>query len=268
MPASKISVQKTSAPKIPAQQNVPMRIWFREYTESLLVAVILALILRFFVISAYKIPTNSMAPTLKIGDFIFAYKLTYGVPIPFSGGERWGLTLPNRGDVVVFRYPGNESVSYVKRVVGLPGDRIALKNKRLYINDAEASYQPPLSKTIADDRPRHEQDSTSQTVEERFPGSTHLVMQKAVETSEAHPANAADVDPADLFGPVVVPPGHIFVLGDNRDAGDDSRYWGTVPVRHLEGRVIAVWMSFDWLNRWGGARYPSIRWERVLRSVR
>lgn len=245
---------KTSAQKIPAQQNIPTtRIWFREYTERLLVTVILALILRFFVISAYKIPTGSMAPTLKVGDFIFAYKLAYGVPIPFSSGkEHWGWTLPSRGDVVVFRYPGNESVSYVKRVVGLPGDRIALKNKRLYINDAEASYH-----------------------EEKFPGSTHLVIRDTAgrsdsdaDTTGVDAANAADVDSADLFGPVVVPPGHIFVLGDNRDSSDDSRDWGTVPVRNLEGRVIVVWMSFDWMKRWGGDRYPSIRWERVLRSVR
>jgi signal peptidase I len=109
----------------------------REYTESLIVAICLALVLRFFVISAYKIPTGSMLPTLKVGDFIFAYKLPYGFPVPFSNGQRWGSTLPQRGDVVVFRYPGNENVNYVKRVVGLPGDQIAIKNKKLVIKGIE-----------------------------------------------------------------------------------------------------------------------------------
>lgn len=228
-----------------------IKIILREYTESLIVAVILALILRFFVVTAYKIPTGSMVPTLKVGDFIFAYKLPYGVPVPFSGGERLGAKLPERGDVVVFRYPGNESVNYVKRVVGLPGDRIAIKTKKLFINDLEASYQP-LSKDVIQDLPGNEYYAA---FEESFSGSAHLVIRN-------------NADEADFFGPVVVPPGHIFVLGDNRDSSDDSRYWGTVPVKNLEGRVIMIWMSFDWLNRWGDERYPSIRWERVFQSVR
>jgi signal peptidase I len=223
----------------------------REYTEALVVAVLLALVLRFFVISAYKIPTGSMVPTLKVGDFIFAYKLTYGVPVPFSGGERIGARLPGRGDVVVFRYPGNESVNYVKRVVGLPGDRIAIKNKKLYINEVEAEYRELPTEAIHD-IPGNEYYSA---YEESFDGMSHLVMKNMA-------------DEAGFFGPVVVPPNHIFVLGDNRDSSDDSRYWGTVPLKNLEGRVILIWMSFDWLDRWGNDRYPSIRWQRVFSSVR
>jgi signal peptidase I len=229
----------------------PGKFIVREYTEALIVAVALAFVLRFFVISAYKIPTGSMVPTLKVGDFIFAYKLPYGVPIPFSGGERMGMRLPDRGDVVVFRYPGNESVNYVKRVVGLPGDRIAIKNKKLFINEVEAQYQPEPKELIGD-VPGHEDYSV---FEESFDGSSHLMMKNAA-------------DEAGFFGPVVVPPNHIFVLGDNRDSSDDSRYWGTVPVKNLEGRVLMVWMSFDWLNRWAGDRYPSVRWSRVFQSVR
>lgn len=231
--------------------SVPVRILVREYTESLLVAVLVALVLRFFVISAYKIPTGSMVPTLKIGDFIFAYKLPYGIPIPFSGGERWGPTLPKRGDVVVFRYPGNESVNYVKRVVGLPGDRIAIKNKKLFINEIEADYiaQP---EDVIQDLPGKEYYAAFQ---ETIGASSHLVIRNRA-------------DETDFFGPVVVPPGHIFMLGDNRDSSDDSRYWGAVPLRNLEGRVVVVWMSFDWLHRWGDERYPSVRWDRVFKAVR
>ena len=223
----------------------------REYMESLIVAVLVALVLRFFVVSAYKIPTGSMVPTLKVGDFIFAYKLPYGVPVPFSGGERWGQRLPKRGDVVVFRYPGNQNVNYVKRVVGLPGDRIAIKNKRLLINEVEALYRPLPDAVIAD-LPGKEYYSAFQ---ESFSGSTHLVIKNVA-------------DETDSFGPVIVPPGQIFVLGDNRDSSDDSRYWGTVPLKNLEGRVVMIWMSFDWLNRWGDERYPTVRWDRVLQGVR
>jgi len=227
------------------------RILVREYTESLLVAVIVALVLRFFVISAYKIPTGSMIPTLKVGDFIFAYKLPFGLPVPFSGGERWGASLPKRGDVVVFRYPGNETINYVKRVVGLPGDRISIKNKKLYINTVEAEYRP-LGDDVIQDLPGKEFYSAFQ---ESFSSSTHLVINNRS-------------DQADFFGPVIVPPGHIFVLGDNRDSSDDSRYWGAVPLKNLEGRVVLVWMSFDWINRWGDERYPSVRWNRVFKGVR
>jgi signal peptidase I len=231
--------------------KLPGKILFREYMESLIVAVAVALVLRFFVIAAYKIPTGSMVPTLKVGDFIFAYKVPYGIPIPFSGGDRWAMQLPKRGDVVVFRYPNNRDVNYVKRVVGLPGDRIAIKNKKLQINDQESGYVP-LPDEVIQDLPGFEYYSAYQEVLEQ---STHSVIRNRA-------------DEADFFGPVVVPPGHIFVLGDNRDSSDDSRYWGTVPLRNLEGRVIMIWMSFDWLNRWGNERYPSIRWERVFKSVR
>jgi len=232
-------------------RTIPIRILVREYTEGLLVAILIAVFLRVFVISAYKIPTGSMVPTLKVGDFIFAYKLPYGFPVPLTGGERWGLRLPNRGDVVVFRYPGNETVNYVKRVVGLPGDRITIKNKRLFVNEIEADYKP-LPDEVISDLPGKEY---YQAFQETISGSTRVVIRSRA-------------DEADFFGPVVVPPGHIFVLGDNRDSSDDSRYWGAVPVKNLEGRVVMIWMSFDWFHRWGDDHYPSVRWSRVFQAVR
>ena len=227
--------------------------------ESLVVAVIVALFLRFFVISAYKIPTGSMVPTLKVGDFIFAYKFPYGVPIPFSDGDRWGKSLPKRGDVVVFRYPGNLNVNYVKRVVGLPGDQVAIKNKKLYINDQEATYVA-LADEVIQDLPGHEYYTA---YKETFSGSN-----TGAASSSTHLVIRSRSDESDAFGPVVVPPGQIFVLGDNRDSSDDSRYWGSVPLNDLEGRVVMIWMSFDWFNRWGDERYPTVRWDRVMRTVR
>jgi signal peptidase I len=226
----------------------------REYTESLIVAVCLALVLRFFVISAYKIPTGSMLPTLKVGDFIFAYKLPYGFPIPFSGGKRVSAKLPARGDVVVFRYPGNENVNYVKRVVGLPGDRIAIKDKKLLINDTETTLTP-LNHDVIGDIPSSELYMASK---EDFGALTTNAEHMIMNSKEAK---------NDAFGPVVVPPGQIFVLGDNRDSSDDSRYWGTIPVSHLEGRVITVWLSLDWMNTWAGDALPHIRWDRLFRKV-
>ncbi len=235
-------------------QKVPNRIIFREYFESLLVAIVIALILRFFVISAYKIPTGSMTPTLKVGDFVFAYKLNYGVTIPFSGGERMASRLPLRGDVIVFKFPGHEATSYVKRVIGLPGDHIQIKNKKLYVNGAQAQYTPENSDVIGD-LPSKEYYSV---YNEEFYGSSHLIIynqtQKDPETSD--------------FGPIVVPPQNVFVLGDNRDSSDDSRYWGSVPVRNIEGQVVLVWLSLDWLNRWGTDQMPQVRWSRVFQAVR
>ncbi|MCM2282406.1 MAG: signal peptidase I, partial [Bdellovibrionaceae bacterium] len=134
--------------------KVPAKIVLREYLESLIVAVIVALLLRFFVISAYKIPTGSMVPTLMAGDFIFAYKLPYGVPVPFTG-QKLATRPPARGDVVVFRPPGNESVNYIKRVVGLPGERIEIRQKKLFINDRESTYEA-LGETHIRELPGHE----------------------------------------------------------------------------------------------------------------
>lgn len=218
----------------------------REYIEALIVAVAVALILRTFVISAYKIPTASMVPTLKVGDFIFAYKLPFGVELPYSDHKKIGMTLPHRGDVVVFKYPGNESVSYIKRVVGLPGDKIAIRNKKLLVNDIEAQYRPEDPKIISD-QPGHE---FYKVFREILPGGSRTIM-----------INQADE--TEFFGPAVVPPGYVFVLGDNRDSSDDSRYWGAVPASNIEGRAFFIWLSMDWFS----GHLPRIRWERVFHRL-
>jgi signal peptidase I len=230
-------------------KKVPATIVLREYVESLLVAVIVAVFLRVFVVSAYKIPTSSMMPTLMAGDFVFAYKLPYGVPVPFSA-EKIGVEMPKRGDVVVFRLPGNESVNYVKRVVGLPGERIELRNKKLFINDVESQYEPITNEQLG-----------------KFPGQEYHVVSKEDFAGSTHFVMTRQDDEAGFYGPVIVKPGHIFVLGDNRDSSDDSRYWGQVPIKNLEGKVLVIWMSLDWLERWASDRIPSIRWERIFKSI-
>jgi signal peptidase I len=230
-------------------RKVPTKLVLREYIEGLIVAVVVALFLRFFVVSVYRIPTSSMAPTLRAGDLIIAYKLPYGIPVPFSN-HRLGMKLPRHGDVVVFRFPGDESIFYVKRVIGLPGERIEIRNKKLYINEVESTYEV-LGQELIRDFPGRE---SYQVYKESFAGSTRLVM------------NRNNNDPG-FYGPIVVPPGQVFVLGDNRDSSDDSRYWGTVPGPNIEARVLAVGLSLNWLERWGNNRFPSLRWERVLKIV-
>jgi len=227
-----------------------VRVVLREYIESLLVAIVVALILRFFVLAAYKIPTTSMTPTLKSGDFVFAYKLSYGVSVPFSD-VRLASSLPRRGDVVVFRLPSNETTHFIKRVVALPGEKVEIRNRKLYVNDTVAEYREAPTELIGD-LPGRE---LYAVLQESVLGSTHFVMNRNEEEAES-------------FGPIIVPPGQVFVLGDNRDSSDDSRYWGTVPLQNLEGQIVVVWLSLDWFQRWGGERYPSIRWERFFQSVR
>jgi len=224
---------------------------FREYLESLFAALLIALLLRTFVIAAYKIPTGSMIPTLKIGDCIFAYKLPYGVRLPFAKKNLVDPKLPARGDVIVFRYPEDESISFIKRVVGLPGDKIEIKRKKLFINDEMVKTEPVASDEIKDVPNKDLYLVQRETIE----GNTHLVMFRRG-------------DDNDDFGPETVPNGEVFVLGDNRDSSDDSRFWGSVPLGNLEGRAFFIWASFNWDNKLTGPHspvtLPSIRAERFL----
>lgn len=215
---------------------------------TLILAVLCALFVRNFVVTAYKVPTGSMQPTLKPGDFIFCSRMSYGFPIPFSP-KKWGASAPLRGDLVVFTYPNQPGVSYVKRVVGLPGDRVQIMKGRLFINEEPLKYEKLLDKNNENPNPE-----LFDIYQESF-GENHwrLIFQKKPETKD--------------FGPLVVPPGEVFLLGDNRDASDDSRYWGTVPMDQVVGKVVLIWLSLDWQSKWGGDRYPSVRWDRVFSAA-
>ncbi|MFV8256169.1 signal peptidase I [Bdellovibrio bacteriovorus] len=220
---------------------------WREYLTTLVLAVVCALFVRHFLVTAYKVPTGSMQPALKPGDFIFASRVSYGVQIPFAS-KRWNLTLPARGDIVVFSYPNQPSVTYVKRVVGLPGDRVQIVKGRLVLNDEPVSYE---KLDAASDNPNAELFDIFK--ETSGADSWRVIFQKTPDDKD--------------FGPLVVPPGEVFLLGDNRDASDDSRYWGTVPMTQVVGRVALIWLSLDWQRKWGGDRYPSVRWDRVFSTV-
>jgi signal peptidase I len=189
---------------------------FREYAEAILIALLLALFIRTFVIQAFKIPSGSMEPTLAIGDHILVNKFIYGVKIPFTSIHLFPLEQPQRQDVIVFIYPVEPDKDFIKRVIGVPGDTVQLINKKLYINGVEAK----------DPHAVYREDTL-------FPSE----MQKM-----------------ENFGPIRVPAGNFFVMGDNRDRSLDSRFWGFVPYKDVLGKAFIIYWSWDHENfrvRWG-----------------
>lgn len=229
---------------------------WRDYFENILVAVFLALLVRTFVLTGYKVPTGSMAPTLRPGDFIFSFRLPFGMKLPLVKQKIAGRT-PRRNEVVVFTYPEQPRTSYVKRVVGLPGDVIKIDSGILSVNGQ------PLELTELD----------SETIKD-LPNSQSLqIYQEHSEDGDRSILKLKD-SPGKNFGPLVVPTDEVFLLGDNRDASDDSRYWGTVPISRIEGRVVFIWLSLDWgkgpsspLESSVGSRLPSVRWNRVFTTL-
>lgn len=222
---------------------------WRDYVTTLVLAVVCALFVRSYVATAYKVPTGSMQPTLKPGDFILASRMSYGFSIPFMR-TKMDLSTPERGDLVVFSYPNQPSVSYVKRVVGLPGDRVQILKGRLILNDTPLSYEKLMNAG---------KDNPNEDVFDIFSENSEGQQWRVIMEKKGEDKN---------FGPLIVPPGEVFLLGDNRDASDDSRYWGTVPLSEVSGKVLLVWLSLDWQNKWGEDRYPSVRWDRVFSPLR
>ncbi|MDF1615729.1 signal peptidase I [Desulfurivibrio dismutans] len=180
---------------------------FREYAEAIIVALVLALLIRTFVVQAFKIPSGSMEPTLLIGDHLLVNKFTYGVRNPFNGEVWISLQEPARYDVVVFRYPRNPSQDYIKRIIGLPGETVEIRDKKVYI-DGEPLDDPRA--VFRDD--------------DILPPSRQ---------------------PRDNFGPVTVGPDELFTLGDNRDNSHDGRFWGMVETTALRGKAFVLYWSWD-----------------------
>ena len=188
----------------------------REYAESIVIAVILALIIRTFVVQAFKIPSGSMEDTLAIGDHILVSKFIYGTKIPFTSSRLVKIRDPRQGDVIVFEYPEDPSKDFIKRVVGTPGDVVKVVDKKVYVNGKP--YENP-----------HE-----------------VHKEKDIIPSEQNPR--------DNFGPVKVPEGSYFVMGDNRDRSYDSRFWGFVKNEKIKGLAFIKYWSWDkekFRVRWG-----------------
>ncbi|QWF69589.1 signal peptidase I [Methylomonas paludis] len=202
-----------------------------EYARSFFPVVFIVLILRSFLFEPFRIPSGSMMPTLLVGDFILVNKFSYGVRLPVLNTKIVELEEPKRGDIVVFRFPKQPEVDYIKRVIGLPGDRIAYFNRKLYING-----QPAPQVSLG--RYQGVGQGTNMT------GAEHLTEDLlGIEHSILVNAKVSSVE--DVF---VVPEGQYFVMGDNRDNSNDSRYWGTVPEANLVGKAFFIWMNWDWQN--------------------
>ena len=211
-------------------------VW-REWGESLLVVLIIAFVVRSFIVAPFKIPSSSMVPTLDVGDYIFVLRYSYGLRIPFTNIQLMPKA-PKRGDVVVFDYPENRSMDFIKRVIGLPGDTIDYKDNALYIN----GQKMPL--TRIGNRSYFMGDGevdVSGLYREDLMGVKHDVLRKDFSIKD---------------GEWKVPAGEYFMLGDNRNNSRDSRFWGFVPQSYLVGRAAIIWWSWD-------KEKDAVRWDRL-----
>jgi len=198
----------------------------REYSESIGIAVAIALLLRAFVVEAFQIPSGSMIPTLEVGDHIFVAKFSYGLVVPFSNKKIFEFREPSRGDVIVFKYPQDPSIDYIKRVVGLPGEKVEVRNNEVFING-----QPMARERVG---PFHDTGPSDDRDSELWHETLGTKQHEALQEPGRPPSN---------FGPLVVPAGNVFVMGDNRDNSSDSRVWGTVDHELIKGKALIVWWS-------------------------
>ena len=201
-----------------------------DYAKSFFPIFLIVLILRSFIFEPFKIPSGSMMPTLLIGDFILVNKYDYGLRLPVLHTKFIENKTPERGDVVVFRYPEDPSISYIKRIVGLPGDKISYYNKILYINDISVTQE--LHGRYNTDGAGFRMNGVSLRIE-NLGDINHEILISSRGSQEFE---------------VRVPETHYFVLGDNRDNSKDSRYWGFVPDQNLVGRAFMIWMNWDWMT--------------------
>jgi signal peptidase I len=226
--------------------------WWLDWTAGLFPVIVVVFMLRSFVVEPFKIPSGSMLPTLESGDLILVNKYSYGIRLPVFDHKVWPTGEPARGDVVVFRYPPDPRIDYIKRVVGLPGDEVAWLNKTLSLNGRPVPATP-LPDYYDEDSRRY-----TKALSEQLNSVEHRILVRDdrppfVSGIEAFPDKTACRYSAEGVS-CKVPPGHYFVMGDNRDNSIDSRYWGFVPDRNLKGRAFLVWMNFGNLGRIGGFR--------------
>lgn len=229
------------APRRAAKKNkVPLTV---DLARSLFPVFLIVLLLRSFLVEPFRIPSGSMMPTLLVGDFILVNKFSYGIRLPMFNNKVIEIGEPQRGDIVVFRYPEDPSIPYIKRIIALPGDYLEYNdtNKMLYINNEPVPQQ--FVKTYIGVGAGSGMTGSELRIEE-LPGATHNIL-----------INPKGGQPA-LINKWIVPPKQYVVFGDNRDNSRDSRFWGTVPEENLIGKAFFIWMNWDLKN--GG-----ISWQRI-----
>jgi len=199
----------------------------RDYIEAIAWAVAITLGLRTFVIQAFRIPSESMCDTLLVGDFLFVSKLDYGAKIPFTHMRLPGLHAPRRGEVIVFQWPEDPSKDFIKRCIATGGQTVEVRHKQVYV-DGVRQTEPYVKHTIASEDP-------------------------------------AGYTPRDNYSPPTVPPGELFMMGDNRDNSNDSRFWGTVPMDLVKGRAPFIYFSTAGTAWWNGLFH--VRFDRLLKVI-
>jgi len=213
----------------------PKKGFVREWVEAILVALVIALILRTFVVQAFKIPSSSMEDTLLIGDHLLVNKFIYGTKIPFVEGRFLQIREPQRGDVIVFEFPPDtyderltfwQKRDFIKRVIGLPGDKVEVRDKIVYVNDKEFHVDQEVFK--------------DPTIKDRCFEMGDWRKRMRIPSSFER----------DCMLPVTVPAGHYFVMGDNRDRSHDSRFWGFVPMENIKGLAFIKYWSWDAVENW------------------
>ncbi len=215
-----------------------------EYARSLFPVILAVLVLRSFLVEPFRIPSNSMMPTLLTGDFILVNKFSYGVRLPVLNSKIIDVGEPKRGDVMVFRYPKDPSIDYIKRVIGLPGDKVAYYNKQLFVNGEPV---------------KQEAKGTYIGVGSGVPMSGAKV--RLEHLSDVDHEILIDERRGTMEGEFIVPEGQYFVMGDNRDNSNDSRYWGFVPEENLVGKAFMIWMNWD-------SKASGIAWDRLGSSIK
>jgi signal peptidase I len=237
-------------PFAPPEQRSRLARWFDNWMRSLGMALVLFLIIRTFLVEAFQIPSGSMERTLLAGDFLFVNKAVYGAQIPGTHARLPGFESPRRGDVIVFAYPKNPELNYVKRVIGAPGDTVEMRGGDVRVNGRRLT-EPYVQRVD----PGHD------VYDPEFNWQRDYLLGGVGAARDYHPTR-------DSWGPLAVPVGKYFVLGDNRDNSADSRYWGFVDAAAVKGRPLVVYFSYDREARDALPWLTDIRWHRLGSVIR
>lgn len=234
----------------PERRRSRLARWFDNWMRSLGMALVLFLLIRTFLIEAFQIPSGSMERTLLAGDFLFVNKAVYGAQIPGTKARLPGYESPRRGDVIVFAYPKNPELNYVKRVIGMAGDTVEMRHGEVRVNGRRL-VEPYVQRV----------DPSHDVSDPEFAWQRDYFVGAPDDVRRLRPTRNS-------WGPLVVPPGKFFVLGDNRDNSADSRYWGFVDAKAVKGRPLVVYFSYDREAHQALPWLTDIRWRRLGSVVR